>query len=158
MVFYYGKRFNSAFVGVRLVEVVCDKCGCEYQYKLARVGSGTAGAPYGIGSARAALSADKQARDNLNRRLAEEAELVPCPKCQWINDELVLAYRQGRYRGWTMLAGGLGLVGTLISMIGAWFVSIGPAADSCRRIRPTSGRACRCLRSTASSARDTSSA
>jgi hypothetical protein len=129
MVIYYGKQFHSASIGARLVEVVCDKCGCEYQYELARVGSGAASAPYTIGSARAANSAAEQARGDLNRRLAEEAELVPCPKCHWINEELVSGYRRGRYRGWTKLAAGLGLVGTLASMLGAWFVSTGPAAD-----------------------------
>ena len=129
MVFYYGKRFDSASIGARLVAVVCDKCGCEYQYELARVGSGAASAPYTIGSASAAQSATEKARQDLDRRLGEEAELVPCPKCHWINEELVAGYRRGRYRGWTKLAGGLGLVGTLAAMVGAWFVSTGPAAD-----------------------------
>src|SRR4051812_32296031 len=129
MVFYYGKRFDSASVGTRLVEVVCDQCGCAYFYELARVGRGSASAPYAIGSTGAARSATEQAQRDLGQRLEEEAELVPCPKCQWINDDLVLGYRRGRYRGWTKFAAGLGLVGTVASLFGAWFLSIGPEAD-----------------------------
>ena len=40
-----------------------------------------------------------------------------------------MGYRRGRYRGATKLAVGLGVVGILASLAGAWFVSLGPAAD-----------------------------
>ena len=127
--FYHGRHFHSASIGSRLVEVICERCGCEYLYELARVGSGSETAPYGIGSKAAARSADEQAKRDLNRRLADEAELVPCPKCQWINGDLVSGYRRGRYRRWSRFAAGLGIVGTVGSLIGAWYLSIGPAAD-----------------------------
>jgi hypothetical protein len=129
MLLYYGRRYDAASVGARVVGVVCEKCGCEYFYELARVGAGAASAPYAIGSAGAERSAKQQARKDLDRRLTEEAELVPCPKCRWINEELVAGHRRGRYRGATTLAVGLGVVGILASLAGAWFVSLGPAAD-----------------------------
>ena len=74
-------------------------------------------------------SATEHAQSDLQRRLAEEAELVPCPKCWWINDELVAGYRRGIYRGATKLALGLGIVGTLVSLAAGWFISLGPVAD-----------------------------
>ena len=127
MFIYYGRTFNSASIGLQLVEVACDQCGCRYFYELARVGSGTVDAPYAIGSARAERSARDKARRELDRRLAEEAELVPCPKCLWINDDMVAGYRRGRYRGATKVAAGLCLAGTCLTLVTAWFASLGPA-------------------------------
>jgi hypothetical protein len=129
MVLYYSRRFEAASIGARLVTVSCDKCGTEYFYKLARVGSGSASAPYAIGSAGASQESKKQAREDLDRRLADEAELVPCPKCHWINEDLVSGYRRGRYRGWGRFAAGLGIFGIAVSLVAAWFLSNGPAAD-----------------------------
>lgn len=129
MVFYFGRRFDAARVDVRLRAVRCDRCEGEYFYELARLGSGGETAPYGIGSARAERAAAEQARRDLGQRLEREAELVPCPKCHWINDELVAGYRRGCYRGWGKAAVGVAIVGTAISMIAAWFLSIGPAVD-----------------------------
>jgi hypothetical protein len=129
MVLYYGRRYDASSAGGRIVAVVCAKCRCEYFYELARVGSGAASAPYAIGTSGAQRSATEQAQSDLQRRLAEEAELVPCPKCWWINDELVAGYRRGIYRGATKLALGLGIAGTVVSLAAAWFISLGPVAD-----------------------------
>lgn len=129
MLHYHGRRYDASSVGGRVVPVVCEKCGCEYFYELTRVGEGAATAPYSIGTGRAQRSADEQARRDLHRRLAEEAELVPCPKCWWINEALVAGYRRGIYRGATKLALGLGIAGTLLSFVVAWFLSIGSVTD-----------------------------
>ena len=129
MLFYYGREYKSALVGKRLIPVHCDRCGCEYYYELVRVGSGNATAHYGIGSKRAERTAEERARLDLNRRLERDAELVPCPTCQWINEELVERYRRNRYRGWWKAAAAVGSVGTGISLLVAWFLSLGPAAD-----------------------------
>ena len=70
----------------------------------------------------------KSLRD-LDNRLALEAELVPCPNCHWINEDLVDGYRRGKFRsaGWTGLAFGFG--GTVLSLICAWFSSMAPPID-----------------------------
>ena len=129
MLLYYARKYTSATAGVRLVEVRCDRCGCVYFYELARVGSGSADAPYAIGGERAARKAEERAGRDLERRLAGEAELVPCPGCQWIDEDQVARYRRSRRRGWLKFAAIVGLGGPLASLIGAWFVWIGPAAD-----------------------------
>ena len=94
MLFYYGRRYESSAVGSRLVRVHCDKCGCEYFFELARVGLGLAGAVCDWDSP-AARRADERARRDLAERLENDAELVPCPKCDWINEELVFAIPSG---------------------------------------------------------------
>ena len=54
---------------------------------------------------------------------------MPCPKCDWINEELASRYRRGRYRGWTNFAATIACLGSVIALLFAWFLSIGPATD-----------------------------
>lgn len=127
MVFYFQRRVESARAGGHIAGVKCDKCGCEYFYELTRIGSGSGTAPFGIGNA--TRSAKEQSQEDLSKRLAVEAELVPCPECHWINDDLVEGYRLGRYRRVGMLALGVAFFGTFGSLLCAWFISTGPPAD-----------------------------
>ena len=129
MILYYARKFESTIPSTRLVAVRCEKCRCEYFYKLARVGAGSAQAPYGIGSKRAARAAEAAARQDLAKRLKQDTELVPCPKCDWINEDVVARYRLGRYRRWTMFAMWTAILGTILPLVVGWFLSIGPATD-----------------------------
>jgi hypothetical protein len=110
-VHYHAKQINAERVGGRMVHVVCTRCGCEFFYKFTRIGKGSAQAPYGLGVDRATRKANEKAQKDLDRRLASEAELVPCPKCNWVNDELVAGFRRGSYRR-------LGEAGVLIAAAG----------------------------------------
>jgi hypothetical protein len=129
MFIYYARQFNASFTGIRMVPVCCEQCRSDYFYELARVGTGSASAPYGIGSKGAAERAEKQAKEELQRRLVEESELVPCPRCHWINQEMIAGYRKARYRGWGKFAGGLAVIGTSISVLIGLVLSNGPAVD-----------------------------
>ncbi len=74
---------------------------------------------------RATRAAEKQAQKDLDRRLSREAELVPCPRCNWINDELIAGYRVARYPFLRTLYRFTLLIGAIISAIfgigGAFF-------------------------------------
>jgi hypothetical protein len=61
--------------------------------------------------------------------LEQGSELVPCPKCNWINDDLVQGYRRGRFRQLGAFAIGLGFVGTIVFLFVAWMLWIGPPAE-----------------------------
>ena len=126
---YFGREFHSTQTGDRLVGVACEKCECEYLYELARVGSGSGNAPYMIGIEEAAGRARNESIRDLAERLALEAELVPCPRCHWINEALVEGYRRGRYRRWGRAAAWIAGVGTIASMFSSWYIAQGPAAD-----------------------------
>ncbi|NLX96479.1 MAG: hypothetical protein GXY83_09915, partial [Rhodopirellula sp.] len=128
-VVYYGKQIDSSCTGERLVTVVCGKCGCEYYYQLTRIGQGSGTAPYWIGMARAARLARERSEKDLGQRLEHEAELVPCPKCHWINEDMVRGYRRSQYPRMGALAAAVALIGIAGCLIAAWFVSLGPAAD-----------------------------
>jgi hypothetical protein len=131
MFVYVGKRFDAAQVGACFVGVNCAKCNCEYYYQLSRIGTGSGTAPYMIGQGFAASSAEEQSRRDLENRLKSEAELVPCPKCNWINDELVDGYRCGNYRGFSKAALFGGVLGVAITLVFCWAMSSprGPQSD-----------------------------
>ncbi|CAN5560765.1 hypothetical protein BH10PLA2_BH10PLA2_03650 [soil metagenome] len=99
MFIHWSKDIHIERVGKRVVRVECTNCGCEYFFNLIRIGTGRASAPYSIGVGRATRDAEKKAEADLESRLKLEQELVPCPKCHWVNEELIQGYRQGRYRG-----------------------------------------------------------
>ena len=80
MFVYVGKQINVAHVGERIAGVDCEKCGCRYYYRLARVGVGSGTAPYFLGQAAASREAQQKSHRDLTRRLLVEAELVPCPR------------------------------------------------------------------------------
>jgi uncharacterized protein (DUF983 family) len=129
MIFYYGKTYTYAQAACAVVGIRCEKCRCQYYYELARVGTGSATASYGLGTSSAMQTADEKSADDLQKRLAEESELVPCPNCNWISEELVAAYRRTRYQAVGGCAFFSALILTVISLISAWFISIGNQLD-----------------------------
>ncbi|HZZ76987.1 MAG TPA: hypothetical protein VFE62_00630 [Gemmataceae bacterium] len=120
----YASTAGSTIVGVK-----CEKCSCEYFYELARFGEGRGTAPLGLASGLARDAATQAAEGNLADRLASEAELVPCPRCHWINDDLVRGYRRGRYRGLGKIALYVAIAGAAISLVTGWVLSNGPPKD-----------------------------
>lgn len=74
-------------------------------YELTMIGIGTTSAPYGLGATSAETTSKDLSALELQNRLIDEAELVPCPRCHWINEELIEGYRRSRYRWAAPLAG-----------------------------------------------------
>jgi hypothetical protein len=114
---YHAKVINAERVGGQLVRVKCARCGCEYFYKFTRIGVGSSQAPYGLGVDRATRKANEKAQKDLQRRLASEAELVPCPQCNWVNEELVAGFRRGSYRKLGDIGGLIAAAGGVIGII-----------------------------------------
>ncbi len=109
-------------------KVRCEKCDCVYYYQKRRLGVGRSVRLYGfIGKSN--NSANQQANDEVARRLETESDPVPCPKCHWINEQLVDGYRRTRYRSLTSWGIWLFSFGTLISLIVAYVLSVGAVQD-----------------------------
>lgn len=100
MSIYIWTTHRASNTGTRLVEVRCEKCDGTYFYELTREGSGTECSAYFLFEDWARDTAATKAKSDAERRLASEAELVPCPHCNWINEELIEGYRRSCYRGW----------------------------------------------------------
>jgi hypothetical protein len=99
MLIYAGKNFTASHAGVRIEEVACEKCKTRFFYQLKRVGNGQGSAPYFLAQDSARNRAERAAQRNLEKRLSREAEMVPCPRCHWVNHELIERYRRCRYTG-----------------------------------------------------------
>jgi hypothetical protein len=134
---YWADHIRTERVGQRFVPVECARCGCQYFYQLVRMGFGSATAHYGLFHDRAEDAAERRAERNLARRLASEAELVPCPKCHWVNDELVTGFRRGQYGRLGSLASILVKVGVIFYLIvGGITVIFDPFVALCFGIVP----------------------
>ncbi|HEX4124615.1 MAG TPA: hypothetical protein VHY37_07795 [Tepidisphaeraceae bacterium] len=94
-----GKKCTFTAIGQRIVDVTCERCGTAFRYLLFRQAEGTAIAWPLADEAPAQRLAETRARRALARRLETESDPVPCPKCHWINRELIDGYRKTRYRG-----------------------------------------------------------
>ncbi len=116
MVPYLAKMFTSVVVGRRTKQVTCEKCGTPFLYELTRTATGTGEAPYFLGQASAKASAQASAQWYLDRRLAHEVELVPCPKCGWVNADMVKTYRKRKYRYLPLLAVVIVVVGFFVAL------------------------------------------
>ncbi|QDT39089.1 hypothetical protein [Stratiformator vulcanicus] len=126
---YFSTEFEASHLGQALVEVECEKCGCEYYFELARQGVGHVSSPYGIGTSKAEAVAEEKAESNLNDRISSEAELVPCPSCHWINEDLVRGYRLTKLRGWSTAAFSIAIIGIAGSLVATWCIMNGPPPD-----------------------------
>lgn len=98
MFVYFGKRFSAVIAGRRIKQVTCDNCQSQFSYELVRTASGVGHSPYNTDNEGAAFRADNEARQNLDRRLSQEVELVPCPSCNWVNEGAVRQFQASSYR------------------------------------------------------------
>jgi hypothetical protein len=121
MIFYVGRSFTATQTGKRTAIVYCDRCKTEYFYDLVRQSTGRASAPYYIGQRGAQRRAEKSAAKTLQKKLALDSELVPCPNGHWINDELIAGYRSMRLRWIRSTSLALGFVVFIISFV-VWSV------------------------------------
>ena len=93
-----GTVTTSTMEGGRLVPVVCDQCRTNFFYQLNREGTGKGSAVMFVGQQGAYDRSQRAAQSNLQKRLASEVELVPCPKCHWVNETAIAQYRKQMYR------------------------------------------------------------
>jgi hypothetical protein len=98
MIHYHSEVFTTKISGQRVASVTCEKCGTPYYYELSRIGIGKASSPYSLFERAAARRAEARAERDLEKQLDRDAELVPCPKCHWVNQDLIDRYRRWRYR------------------------------------------------------------
>ena len=122
---YYAKHINAE----RLGSAWCRLPGALRLRVFLRVDPhrrGRRAAPYGLGVDRATRAANKAAQKQLDRQLALEAELVPCPHCNWINDELVAGFRRGSYRSVSQAAAPILVAGCLLATFMGMFFHFAP--------------------------------
>lgn len=89
---------GNVSVAVKTIKhVQCEKCGAEFEYEMVRE---VEKAPHGFAltQARAEARARKEAEREARERLASESDLVRCPKCGCINEQMRQGYELTRAR------------------------------------------------------------
>ncbi|MCA9060992.1 MAG: hypothetical protein KDA85_20915, partial [Planctomycetaceae bacterium] len=122
-------QYAASLAGSCLVEVCCEKCNTMYYYQLSRIGAGTGVAIYNVRADEARKAAHNNAAADLLCILQQDAELVPCPHCQWINESLVQLYRSSRYPRILTTAWKIMIIGSVSCLIAAWYFRNSAAAD-----------------------------
>jgi hypothetical protein len=96
-------------------QVTCESCGHHYEYKMSRIGTGSySGFAWNDEEARA--KAMPEAFADLDRQLATDCDVVPCPKCGQITSAMREKERNdiGTSLLWAVLGAVVALVAYLI--------------------------------------------
>jgi hypothetical protein len=117
---YVAKAFTAVVNGSRIADVRCERCSVDFHYALERQGEGTANAHYYLFQDAAKRRAERRAAKNLERRLAGDAEPVACPRCNWVNTELVALHRRSRHRWMGTAACIAACVVPLVTLLGRY--------------------------------------
>lgn len=112
-----GSVITANVAGSAIDEVTCEKCGTHFYYELTRVGTGKGSAVLFLGQRAAADRAAQAAQQDLYARLRTQADLVPCPKCNWVNRYMVDRYRDEMYKGAPLLIVVIVVVGFMATLI-----------------------------------------
>lgn len=111
----------SAFThGVLWKGVRCERCGCEYVYRVAR--SGEASQHFYGGGVSAVAGASDAARHDLQAQLWSAVEPAPCPDCGWLQADMIHAARVQRYprvaaKSWVWSLVGAGAGGLVLAPV-----------------------------------------
>ncbi len=126
MFIYFGRTHSAWSTNSVLKRVICDQCSTEYYYQMTRTGQGRGESPFMLDEKQAAARAQYAADRQLQLRLESDTELVPCPRCHWVNDELIRGFRRQR---WTRL---VSYASVPLVIVGIFLLLIVPG------LRPTS--------------------
>jgi hypothetical protein len=80
----------------------CEKCEAKYVYSMTRTGTGWGFSFLGVDYERAQRRAEARAAKNARRALQKESDVVPCPRCGWIQSQMARVMRGGAFGGWTV--------------------------------------------------------
>src|SRR6185295_16905771 len=95
--------------------VCCEKCGAAYYYDLARVGVGKTLGIYGIDAQKQQITANENSRRSVLDHLEHDVEPVACPKCGWLQAEMILELR--RRIGRRLLIGAIACIAAMVVMV-----------------------------------------
>jgi hypothetical protein len=114
-----GMEYTSTAQGAALKQVKCAQCDHEYMYVLERWAEASESSFLFLDNEGAAQAAQENAQAKLQAKLRRCFDLVPCPECGWVQEEMLVKarseYRSGLF--WT------GLI-MLIACVPVGFVGI----------------------------------
>lgn len=99
-----AKQYTAEITGQTRKEVTCENCGAGYSYEMRRTAH--AGASTGLldSGADAANLARQRAHDRLMRQLARHCNPVRCPRCRWLQRDMLREVRRRALIRWSLAA------------------------------------------------------
>src|SRR6266568_6915113 len=98
------QSFTATASGSIMKQVACEKCRTSFYYQLARSAKGEGSAPYGIGQRAASERAQRGANAKVQKMLQRDSDVVPCPRCDHIQANMLRDLRRRMYRTLRLLA------------------------------------------------------
>src|SRR5579871_6578709 len=84
-----GRRYTSTITGWVWRPVRCEKCGCEFAYKLKIVAQGQGYSPLFLNNNGAKSAAADKARQNFDQKVKSDITAVNCPDCTHLQPNMV---------------------------------------------------------------------
>ncbi|HEX4795304.1 MAG TPA: hypothetical protein VH370_16025 [Humisphaera sp.] len=100
-------RVWASTTAVAVKNVHCEHCGNDYSYQLARRCVGDVVAPFILNEDAAKEEALQIASRRVARKLSSDTEIAPCPKCGWLEADMVRELHRRAYR-WMFIVGAFG--------------------------------------------------
>ena len=122
---YIAKTYFATSQGKALREVECEQCRGRFYYWLSRSATGSGDAPYNLGGDSTAKRAAQEAEKLLNKSLAKDHDVVPCPHCGHVQQAMLRHARSRMYDGTWSLALVLLILGPLYTVAGLILLSSG---------------------------------
>jgi hypothetical protein len=110
-----GLRYTAKVSGTTVKLVRCGGCQCEFVYLMKRTGVGHGRSPFFLNNAGAQSRAHAAATKQLERRLANEIDAVPCIGCGALQSDMVRKLR-AYYLCWLWIVGALIVVISLVAI------------------------------------------
>ena len=112
-----AKTIRCSISGNRVIETECEKCAHRFSYEILRTAKGAASSLYGMFPVQTAARAQRYAVQKLTKALASNLDLVPCPKCDWVNHSAIVNFRKQKYCNIKFFAIGAAIMGSLILLL-----------------------------------------
>lgn len=90
----YGSSFEARETAGVQKDVRCEKCQAEYVYWMTRSATGRSSSLLFINMDGARERAEVRAAESLQRKLSEGCDVVPCPACGWVQEQMILKARR----------------------------------------------------------------
>lgn len=93
------RQYTATAGGAVVKPATCEECGTEYVYRVERMGEGQGTSLYMVDNQGAQRRANEAAEKALAKELEKAIEVVPCPKCGCVQEDMVKEARR-RHLGW----------------------------------------------------------
>jgi hypothetical protein len=131
VIVFRGKTFTHTNSGSAPRAVICEQCNCKYFYQLTRTTRSSTNSPFRMLDERAQQVAEERAKESLKTALESDIDPVACPKCGWVQEDMVRAMKDNK--SMAMVWATLGLT-VVIGIIGRFVWTESRDSSSVERI------------------------